>query len=72
MTTLEIQQEFHRELKALLLKYKAQILLTTETKGYHDISTIEVEFDSRIELYDTHGTSMIPTLELGGYEDGKG
>ena len=71
MTPQEKQQNFHKELKALLVKYNAQLELESNSRGYYEEHKIVVDFDYDGSFFDEHGTGCIPQLDLGTYEDGK-
>lgn len=71
MTPLERQQAFYKELKELLVKHKAEILIERETKGYSEDHYISVDFDYDESMFEEHGTGLIPSLKLGTYENGK-
>jgi hypothetical protein len=71
MTPLEKQQSFHKELKELLLKYKAEITLDYNYVGYSSEEKIVVDFEYDESFFDEHGTGVIPQLVLGRFEDGK-
>lgn len=70
MTPLEKQQNFHKELKALLRKYDAEILIETKHKGYILEERIIVEFGFDESLFNENGTGITPELDLGNWEDG--
>lgn len=71
MTPLEKQAEFHKELKRLLRKYKAEILIEDFGVGYSRDQKIVVDFDYDESLFEEHKTGVIPQLILGSYEDGR-
>ena len=64
MTPLAKQERFHEELKELLTKYKADILLEDFGKGYQIDYKIIVEFEYDESFYKEHGTGIIPDLVL--------
>jgi len=71
MTPLEIQQQFHKELKELLLKYKAEVTIEEFGHGYITDSKMVVNFEFNESLFEENNTGIIPQLVLGTYEDGK-
>ena len=73
MTPLDKQQRFYKELKSLLLKYGAEIILERETPlgGYYDVQKIIVDFNWDEQICQEHGSGTIPSLDLGSYEGGK-
>ena len=71
MTPLEKQQNFHKELKALLAKYNAELYIERETRGYFEEQKIVVDFEYDESFFEEHGTGIIPQLDLGEREDGK-
>jgi hypothetical protein len=70
MSPQEKQQEFHEELKALLLKYKAEISIENFGHGYIEENKIVVDFKYDESLFEKYNTGIIPQLILGSYEDG--
>ena len=71
MTPLEKQQNFHKELKALLAKYNAELSIERETRGYYEEQKMVVDFGYDESFFEKHGTGIIPQLVLGEWEDGK-
>jgi len=70
MTPLDKQKAFHKELKELLNKYKAEIMLEDFGTGYMRYDKIVVDFEYDESFYAEHETGIIPQLVLGTYEDG--
>ena len=70
MTPQEKQQNFHKELKALLLRYGAELGIETTTKGYYEEHKMVVDFNYDESFFDEHGTGCIPQLDLNAWEDG--
>jgi len=69
MGPLEKQQAFHKELKELLLKYKAEIAIEdVSPRAYNTDEQIVVDFDYDESLYEKYNTGIIPQLILGRYE----
>lgn len=71
MTPTEKQQAFYKELKALLLKYKAELYIENFWINWSYDNKIVVEFEYDETLVEEHGTGVIPQLVLERYEDGK-
>lgn len=71
MSPLEKQQAFHKELKELLLKYKAEITIEdVSPRVYNTDEQIVINFDYNESLYEKYQTTgCIPQLILGKYED---
>lgn len=70
MTPLERQKEFHKELKDLLRKYKAEIMIEDFGRNYVSDNKLVVDFDYDESFFEEHNTGIIPQLILGTYEDG--
>ena len=62
-TQEEKRQAFHNELKALLVKYDAELA------NNYDETIIYFNFDQN--LYDKTGDGLIQDIELGSWMDGK-
>jgi len=70
MSPLEKQQSFHKELKELLLKYKAEITIEdVSPRVYNTDEQIVINFDYDESLYEKYNTGIIPELILGRCED---
>lgn len=70
MSPLEKQQAFHKELKELLLKYKAEITIEdVSPRVYNTDEQIVINFDYNESFYEEYNTGIIPQLILGRYED---
>ena len=70
MSPEEKQQEFHKELKALLLKYQAEISIEDFGYNYSRDEKIVVDFKYEESFFEKYNTGIIPQLVLGYYEDG--
>ena len=68
MKPIEIQQNFHNELKQLLLKYKAEICLEQFETRYLPEEKIVINFEYDESLYEENGTGIIPQLIIGSFE----
>jgi hypothetical protein len=71
MTPEEKQQAFHTELKALLVKFNAELIIENRSWTGGDDAKIVVDFNWDQEMSDTHDTGIIPQLVLGTFEDGR-
>lgn len=71
MSPLEKQQAFHKELKELLLKYKAEITIEdfSSYPYYNPEEKIVINFDHDESFWEKYQTGIIPQLILGRYED---
>ena len=70
MKPIEIQQNFHNELKQLLLKYKAEICLVQFETRYLPEEKIVINFEYDESLYEENETGIIPQLIIGSFENG--
>ena len=70
MTPIEKQQNFHKELKELLFKYKAELSIEDFGHGYLPDEKIVVIFQFDESLFVENETGIIPQLILGRYENG--
>jgi len=71
MSPIEKQQNFHKELKELLLKYDAEITIDDNYIGYTSNPKIVVEFNWDFQFIEKFDTGIIPDLILGRFEAGK-
>jgi hypothetical protein len=71
MTPKEKQQNFYKELKKLLLKYNANILIDHKSRLNWGGHKMLIEFGYDQSLFDECGNGYIPKLDLGSYENGK-
>jgi hypothetical protein len=67
----EKQEKFHKELKDLLLKFKAEINLENFGSAWADNEKIVIDFAFDEELFEKTNTGIIPQIILGRFEDGK-
>ena len=72
MTPEEKQQTFNTELKALLVKFNAELTLENFGRNWGDEWKIVVDFNWDQEMSDKHDTGIIPQLLIGTFEDGRG
>ena len=71
MTPEQKQQAFHTELKALLVKFDAELSLENLGVGWSNEFTIVVDFNWDQKMSDTQNTGIIPQLVIGTFEDGR-
>ena len=71
MNPKEKQQEFYKELKQLLLKYEAEIMINDFGINYVSDNKIVVDFGYDESLFKEYNTGIVPQLILGTFEDGK-
>jgi hypothetical protein len=69
-STIEKQQSFYAELKALLLKYEAELSIVDFSSGYIPEEKIVVNFKYDESFFAKENTGIIPELVLGRLEDG--
>jgi len=70
MTPNEKQQSLHTELRQLLKKYNAELWISYEQNIDEGKMVVDFQWDE--QMYQTHETGVIPQLNLGTYEDGRG
>lgn len=70
MKPIEIQQNFYKELRMLLLKYKAEICLEQFETIYLPEEKIVVNFEYDESLFEENNTGIIPQLIIGSFENG--
>lgn len=71
MTPQEKQQAFLTELKALLAKYDAEIVLEEFGRDFVSNQKMVVDFNFNEAQYHEHGTGLTPQLILGTSVDAK-
>jgi len=69
-STEDKREQFQKELKALLVKYKAEICLERMYDGSWD-EHIVVDFDYDESFFEKEQTGIIKQLVLGRFFDGK-
>jgi hypothetical protein len=69
-STVEKQQLFYNELKALLVKYGAELTIEDFGKNWVSDEKIVVDFKFDESLFEKENTGIIPQLVLGRWEDG--
>jgi hypothetical protein len=71
MTPEQKQQAFHTELKALLVKFDAELTIENFGRNWGDNDKIVVDFNWDQKMSDTQNTGIIPQLVIGTFEDGR-
>lgn len=70
MTPEQKQQQFHIELKALLVKFDAELAIENFGTNWGDDDKIVVDFKWDEAICEAHDTGIIPQLVLGTWMDG--
>jgi hypothetical protein len=71
MTPEQKQQTFNTELKALLVKFDAELTIENFGRNWSDDMKIVVDFNWDQKMSDTQNTGIIPQLVIGTFEDGR-
>jgi hypothetical protein len=69
-STVEKQQSFYNELKALLVKYDAELTIEDFGNNWQSSEKIVVDFKYDESFFEKENTGIIPQLVLGRYENG--
>ena len=69
-STVEKQQSFYNELKALLVKYDAELTIEDFGRNWHSDEKMVVDFKYDESFFEKENTGIIPQLVLGRYENG--
>ena len=64
MSPIDKQKAFHKELKELLNKYKAEILLEDFGHDYMPDYRVVIDFEYDESFYNEYDTGIIPQLVL--------
>ncbi len=64
------QQSFYNELKALLVKYDAELAIEDFGRDWSSDEKIVVDFKYDESFFEKENTGIIPQLVLGRYENG--
>lgn len=70
MTALQFQQQFHKELKQLLAKYKAELTIEDFGRDYMPYEKMVVNFEWSEDFFNSEDSGIIPQLILGTWENG--
>ena len=69
-STVEKQQSFYNELKALLVKYDAELTIEDFGRNWQSDEKIVIDFKYDESFFEKENTGIIPQLVLGRYENG--
>jgi hypothetical protein len=69
-STLEKQQSFYNELKALLVKYDAELTIEDFGRNWQTNEKIVVDFKYDESFFEKENTGIVPQLVLGRLENG--
>lgn len=67
----EKQQQFFKEFRELLLKFKAEITIEDFGSGYNTNEKIVVDFEWDEDLSKRTESGIVPQLVIGRYENGR-
>ena len=65
------QEQFQKELKSLLLKYKAELTIEDFGRDYLENWKIVVDFEYDESFFEKEDTGIVPQLIIGRCENGK-
>jgi hypothetical protein len=66
-STKDKQEKFYKELKELLVRYRAELALEDFGKNYIGDFKIVVDFEYDESFFDSENTGVVPQLVLGNY-----
>jgi hypothetical protein len=69
-STVEKQQSFYKELKALLVKYDAELTIEDFGRNWQTDEKIVVDFKYDESFFEKENTGIVPQLVLGRWENG--
>jgi hypothetical protein len=69
-STVEKQQSFYNELKALLVKYDAELTIEDFGRNWQSDEKIVVDFKYDESFFEKENTGIVPQLILGRWENG--
>lgn len=69
-STVEKQQSFYKELKALLVKYDAELTIEDFGRNWQSDEKIVVDFKYDESFFEKENTGIVPQLVLGRWENG--
>lgn len=69
-STVEKQQSFYNELKALLVKYDAELTIEDFGRNCQSDEKIVVDFKYDESFFEKENTGIVPQLVLGRWENG--
>ena len=65
------QEQFQKELKSLLLKYKAELTIEDFGRDYLENWKIVVDFEYDESFFEKEDTGIVPQLIIGRWENGR-
>ena len=65
------QQQFKTDIKALLLKYKAELTIENFGRNWSDDYKLVVDFEWDKDLCDRTDNGSVPQWVIGNFEDGQ-
>jgi len=65
------QEQFQKELKSLLLKYKAELTIEDFGRNYLEDWKIVVDFEYDESFFEKEDTGIVPQLIIGRWENGR-
>ena len=65
------QEQFQKELKSLLLKYKAELTIEDFGRDYLENWKIVVDFEYDESFFEKEDTGIVPQLIIGRLENGR-
>ena len=69
-STVDKQQSFYSELKALLVKYDAELTIEDFGRNWQTDEKIVVDFKYDESFFEKENTGIVPQLVIGRYENG--
>jgi hypothetical protein len=69
-STVEKQQSFYNELKALLVKYDAELTIEDFGRNWKSDEKIVVDFKYDESFFEKENNGIVPQLILGRWENG--
>ena len=70
LSTKDKQEQFHKDLKALLIKYKAELTMEEFGANFSEDWKIVVDFKYDESFVEKEDTGIVPQLILGRWADG--
>lgn len=71
LSTKDKQKQFYKELKELLVKYKAELTMEEFGRNYSEDWKIVVDFEFDESFFEKENTGIVPQLVLGRWENGR-
>jgi len=70
LSTKDKQEQFHKDLKALLIKYKAELTMEDFGRNFSEDWKIVVDFEYDESFFEKEDTGIVPQLIIGRWADG--